>query len=85
MKVFTCESGLNPRTVGDGQLPSTLAFHLAGLPYGESIGIAQIRLLPGRPGRDWLLSPANNIAYAKQLYDRESFSPWTCAHILGIG
>lgn len=84
LKVFRCESGLNPRTVGDSSLPSTRAFHLLGLDYGESVGIGQIRLLPGRPGRDWLLVPANNIAYAHGLYAREGWGPWTCARNLGI-
>lgn len=85
MRVFRCESGLNPRSVGDSELASTKRMQAeTGKDYGSSIGIAQIRLLPGRPSREWLLDPYNNIQYARQLYDRQGWQPWTCKKVLGL-
>lgn len=81
MRVFRCESGLNPRSVGDSTLESTKEMKKTG-DYGESIGIAQIRLLPGRPSREYLLDPYNNIDYAKKLYDRQGWQPWSCKKAL---
>lgn len=84
LTVFTCESGLNPNSVGDSTLPSTLAYKANNLPYGESIGIAQIRLIPGRPSREKLLDPYFNISYAKQIFDLQGWKPWSCARKYNI-
>ncbi len=82
IRVFTCESGLVPSKVGDSFLPSTIAMHSQGLPFGESIGIAQVRLLPGRPDRQWLANIYNNITYAHQIFSAQGWQPWSCKKVL---
>lgn len=84
VRIARCESGLDPHTVGDSLLPSTVAYKALRMPYGESIGIFQIRLLPGRPGKEFLQEVDHNIAYAKQLLDARKYQPWSCARRLGI-
>jgi hypothetical protein len=78
VKVARCESNLNPAALGDTSLPSTLAWKAIGKPWGPSVGVFQIRLLPGRPERSWLESAENNIRYAKQLHDAQGWGPWSC-------
>jgi len=73
--IFTCESGINPKAVGD----KSLQYVQNGITYGASYGIAQIRYLPGRPDPEWLLNPTNNLEYARQLYERSGVNPWTCS------
>lgn len=80
IRIATCESGLNPATVGD----TNLEFTENGQVFGYSSGIFQIRHLEGRPDPSWLLNPINNIEYAHQLYEKEGWVPWTCARLLGI-
>ena len=78
-KIFTCESGLDSKAVGD----VTLTYKAGETVYGASYGLAQIRSLPGRPTPSWLLNLDNNLSYAKQLYDAHGVQPWTCAKIIG--
>ena len=78
-KIFSCESGLDSRAVGD----LTLTYKDGLTTYGASYGLAQIRSLPGRPTPSWLMDVNNNLSYAKVLYDAHGVQPWTCAKIVG--
>ncbi|HHH12541.1 MAG TPA: hypothetical protein ENJ77_01545, partial [Candidatus Moranbacteria bacterium] len=67
-----CESRLDPTQVGDKHTEY------------YSYGVFQIRLLPGRVKyagltAKKLLDPRENIAYARKIYDRFGWKPWTCA------
>lgn len=90
VKIFTCESGLNPKIVGDKHLMGWLN----GEEIGDSIGIAQIRtgdagVYDGRTWnrakangmtvsefREYLKDPMNNIDYAKTIYERQGVNAW---------
>lgn len=76
IKVATCESGLRSNAVGD-------AFWIGGI-YAESIGIFQIRLLAGRPSKEWLMNANNNVDYAYNMWKSQGWGPWSCAKKLGI-
>lgn len=76
LRVANCESGLNPSIIGD----TTLTFD--GGTYGYSVGVMQIRELPGRPSKEWLLNPINNIAYAKEMMQKQGWYPWSCYHMV---
>lgn len=67
------ESKLRPDAVGDKHLE----FWVGGNKMGHSCGIFQIRVLPGRPDCETLKDPNKNIEYARRLYDRAGFQPWT--------
>ena len=67
------ESQLNSKAHGD----KNLTFTIDGVEYGASYGVFQIRYLPGRPSPDKLLNAEFNIRYAKALFDRYGFYPWT--------
>lgn len=70
--VANCESSLNPVALGD-----------TSTEYA-SAGLFQIRMLPGRPGMDYLFDPTNNISYAYSMYVSQGWHPWSCARKLGI-
>lgn len=64
--VFKAESGLDPNVIGDLKTKY------------PSVGIAQIRMLPERGLKVAdMLDEDKNIAYAKMLFDKSGFSPWT--------
>ena len=48
-----------------------------GKQYGSSWGIYQIRFLPGRPEPLQLVDYKFNIQFAKQLFDRSGWNPWS--------
>lgn len=84
--VAKCESGLNPQAHGDKNL---MVYNQGDL-VGDSIGVFQIRT----GGKDFNRARANkmtpdefrtkmwdadeNIKYAKEIYDRQGWAPWTC-------
>lgn len=70
LRIMQCESGGNSQAIGDN-------YPIGGI-HAPSIGLMQIRALPGRPSPDWLLIPENNISYAYDLYSRSGWQPWTC-------
>ncbi len=77
VRIAHCESRLDPTRVGDT--------HTAYSSYG----VFQIRLLPGRVKyagltAEKLLDARANIAYARKIYDRFGWRPWTCARIVGV-
>lgn len=64
--ICSAESGLNPEAIGD-----------TNTKY-PSVGICQIRLLPERQlTKEQMFNPEENIKYAKLLYDKYGFTPWT--------
>lgn len=48
-----------------------------------SVGLFQIRTLPGRPDKEILMNPEENVKYAAQLWKDQGWSPWTVARELG--
>ena len=100
IKVFGCESGYNPETIGD----KALAFEHNGQMYGRSIGIAQIRTGGiERNGKIWVASdnvaefeekmknPDENLKMARAKYDASlktngnGWYPWkNCAKRVGL-
>lgn len=84
--VSHCESKWNPQAVGD----TNLMVNYQGEIVGDSIGVFQIRT----GGRDFNRAKANgmtadefriylkdwknNVDYAKTIYDRQGWFPWTC-------
>lgn len=70
--IAQCESGLDPTRIGDRHLA------IEGT-KGMSFGIFQIRHLDGRPDPEWLLNEDNNIQYARELWEKSGWTPWTCA------
>jgi len=84
--VAQCESELDPLRVGD----TNLMVHRDGEVVGDSIGVFQIRT----GGDDFNRAKANgmtadefreklkdwkyNIEYAKTIFDRSGWGPWTC-------
>lgn len=59
------ESGGNPLAYGDG-----------GTAY-PSIGLMQIRTLPGRPSQEQLENPEFNMSYAYNMWKSQGFNPWS--------
>lgn len=71
IRVFTCESHLNPKAQGTNTNGST------------DTGVAQINSVHGISAK-WLKNPDINLLVAKQIFNRSGWSPWTCARKLGI-
>lgn len=78
---MTCESKGNPDAIGD----TKLTYWQDGTLYGYSVGLMQVRRLPGRPEKDWLLDPEQNLRYASGIWRARGWQPaWSCATKLGI-
>lgn len=71
--IARAESGLRPDAVGD----TALSYMVDGVEYGKSYGLYQIRHLEGRPDPSILLDPVKNVEYAKKLYERSGWYPWS--------
>ena len=71
--IFKSESGLNPNAKGD--IP--LEYEYQGRIIGHSCGLAQIRVLPGRPDCETLKNPKNNLEWARKIYDRVGWTAWS--------
>lgn len=86
IKVFTCESHLNPETIGD----KNLAYLYDGKIYGRSIGLAQVRVLQGRTDNpaeyeEKLKDPRENMREAKKIYDSAGWNAWrNCSKQVGL-
>lgn len=88
--VATCESGLIPHNIGDRNL---ITWHGDDI-VGDSVGIFQIRTggndfnrakangMTPDEFRTYLKNPKNNIDYAKEIFDRQGWYPWTCKKVL---
>ncbi len=85
VKVLQCESRFNPNTVGD----LGIQFEKDGKLWGRSVGIAQIRILPGRTDDPYkydrqLRDVDFNLKEARAIYDRQGIGAWlNCAKIVG--
>lgn len=73
LAVAYAESGRRCNAVGDGGLQ----FNRDGVKYGASYGVFQIRYLKGRPSPEQLLDCRTNILFAKSMFDRQGFKPWS--------
>lgn len=73
LAIMRCESGGNPNARGDMHLT------FAGGAYGYSVGLFQIRQLPGRPSTEWLLNPENNVKHAYGMWASSGWAPWSCS------
>jgi len=71
--VAKSESGLRTDAVGD--IP--LEYWHEGKKIGHSCGIFQIRVLPSRPDCETLKDVDKNIEFARKLYDKSGFYPWS--------
>lgn len=71
--IARAESGLRCGAVGD----HAIAYWADNIEYGKSYGVFQIRHLQGRPEPKKLQDCEYNIMYAKQLFDRSGFYPWS--------
>lgn len=63
--VCMAESGGNHLAYGDG----STAY--------PSIGLMQIRMLPGRPSKEQLEDPEFNMQYAYNMWKNQGFRPWS--------
>ena len=78
LRIMECESQGSENAIGDGHLK----FKQGTIEYGASYGLFQIRHLKGRPSPSFLLDPENNVKYAYQIYQAQSWKPWTCRRVL---
>ena len=71
VKLFNCESSLNPKALNDNPLTGDF-----------SVGIAQINLhgnlAKDRPTKEQLYDAKFNIDYAYEMYKKAGFKPWSC-------
>lgn len=74
-QVMMGESGGNPDAVGDTK-------PIRGV-KAPSVGLFQIRTLPGRPSAEQLKDPEFNVKYAAQMQKEQGWKPWTAARKLG--
>jgi hypothetical protein len=74
-KIAQCESGLRPNAV------SPTNDH--GLFQINAVHKAEFSRITGQP---WsaVYNPVHNTRYAKVLYDRQGWAPWTCKRVLGL-
>jgi hypothetical protein len=64
--ICKAESNLDPKAIGDTNTKYI------------SVGLCQIRLLPERGlTKEQMMIPEENVKYAKMLYDKYGFNPWT--------
>ena len=63
--VCKAESGGNPKAYGDGNTAY------------PSIGLMQIRTLPGRPTKEQLEDPEFNVEYAYNMWKKSGWKPWS--------
>jgi len=73
--VMQGESGGNPNAVGDN-------YPIKGI-FAPSVGLFQIRTLPGRPSAEQLKNPEFNVKYAANMQSEQGWQPWTVAKKLG--
>jgi len=86
IKVATCESGMRAEAHGDTALLVVNGKDIVG----DSIGVFQIRTggkdfnrarannMTPDEFRAWMWDADENIKYAKEIYDRQGWAPWTC-------
>jgi hypothetical protein len=75
-KVMQAESGGKSDAVGDN-------YPIRGETI-PSVGLFQIRTLPGRPPADQLKNPEFNVQYAAKMQKEQGWEPWTTARNMGL-
>ncbi len=70
--IAMAESGCRPDARGDGHLTYTVG----GRTYGYSLGVLQVRILPGREHCD-TLTAKENVACAYAIYKSQGLRAWT--------
>lgn len=75
-RVMMAESGGKFDAVGDN-------YPIRGQTI-PSVGLFQIRTLPGRPSLDQLKDPELNVQYAAQMQKEQGWQPWTTARNMGL-
>lgn len=71
LKIIKCESSFNPTALGD-----------TNTRY-PSAGLFQIRLLPERQiTKEQMFDVDENIKYAKMLFDKYQWKPWSCKGVV---
>lgn len=73
LAVAKAESGLVADRVGD----THIEFTRDGVTMGHSCGLFQVRVLPGRPDCETLKDARTNIAFARKLWEKSGWSPWS--------
>jgi hypothetical protein len=76
IRICKCESSGNPSIVGDGHL----TYFVNDTRYGYSVGLLQIRFLPGREHYGDLTNPSTNISAGYDIFTRQGYKAWTCYH-----
>lgn len=71
--IAKAESGLNPKAVGDKHIE----FVKNGKVMGHSCGIFQVRVLEGRPDCETLKDAEKNLEFARKLYEKAGWKPWS--------
>lgn len=71
--VMMAESGGRSDAIGDGHL----TYYVNGIKFGYSVGLFQIRQLPGRPSTTSLMSPEFNIRHAAGMWRSQGWKPWS--------
>lgn len=71
--VAKAESRLIHNNIGD----LAIVYWEDGKQYGMSVGVFQIRILPGRPDIGTLLNVDENIRFARDLWERSGWQPWS--------
>lgn len=71
--IAKAESGLNPNAVGDKHIE----FVKNGKVMGHSCGLFQVRVLEGRPDCESLKNPEKNLEFARKLYEKAGWKPWS--------
>jgi hypothetical protein len=79
LKVMQGESNCRPNAKGDNHL----TFNQNNRIYGYSVGLLQIRILPGREHCD-TYDISTNILCAYNIYKSQGYKAWTVARNLGI-
>ena len=75
LKVIQSESGGEWWKIGDDYIIPGDISEQQGSPI-PSYGLFQIRGFPGRPDKETLMNPEENIKYAADLYKRRGWQPW---------
>ena len=73
LAIMEAESQGDGSRIGDKEKE----FTINGQIYGESCGLMQIRIFPGRPDCQTLLNPKENLTEARKIYERYGWSAWS--------
>lgn len=75
--IAKCESGLRSNALGT----NTNGTQDHGVFQINSVHFGKIK---ADNKKEWLMNPENNIKLARQIYDRQGWSPWVCKKVLAM-